>query len=273
MGVCRLSWPSGLTRLGICALVLAGCGKDSNIADPLTTQAPVEFGDGIELVTPADTLIRFFEEFTPVTINGRPAIPLRQLVGESVVPRPDLHGFRFIGTDGFYANMPGKEYGDNTWEQLALGHLDLIDFRVVFQTELDESLRKGHNVKYLIRVEVLRSLDVTWADGRKLAPVGELTPVTIPAGYPESGMDGLPLASFVSYSLPGDLTPSDFLYRVLSRTGASLPRLLTWEEVNATYYLPASDRVVMAEALGAAYQVDEPKTVRAEALSSGEPRR
>ena len=267
-----MSWPSGLARLSLCAVILAGCGRDSHIADPLTTETSVEFGDGIEVLTPADTLVRRFADFTPVTVNGRPAIPLRQLVGDSVVPRPDLHGYRFIGTDGFYANMPGKEYGDNTWDQLALGHLDLVDFRVVFQTELDETLRKGHNVKYLIRVEVLRSLDVSWPDGRKLAPVAEVPRVTVPPGYPDSGAEGILLASFVSYSLPGDLAASDFLFRVLSRSGASLPRLLSWEEVGATYYLPVSDRVVMAEALGAAYQIQEPKSVRLEAVGSGVPR-
>jgi hypothetical protein len=119
---------------------------------------------------------------------------------------------------------------------------------------------------------VLRSLDVSWPDGRKLAPLAEVPRVTVPPGYPESGTEGVLLASFVSYSLPGDLQTSDFLFRVLSRTGASLPRLLTWEEVTATYYLPASDRVVMAEALGAIYRLEEPKGVRLEAVGSGVPR-
>jgi hypothetical protein len=255
-----------LALAGLVAIssMLVGCGKDSYIPETSGPVAQVEFGEGIEVVTPTTTLVRLFADYTPITYNGRPAIPLQDLIGTDSVPFPDLYGYRFIGTDGFYANMPGKGYGDNTWSQLAIGYLDLIDVHVLFETALDPMLRKGHNVKWLIRVDVLRSIDVSWGDGHKLAPVTEVPPVTVPAGYPEAGTAGLLLADIVSSAIPGDVTPQDHLLRVLGRDGGGLPRLLTWEEAHSAYYLPGSDRIVMEESLGPAYQVTLPRTVRLE---------
>ena len=247
---------------------LSGCGRDSYIPETSGPVAQVEFGDGIEVVAPAGTTVRIFADSTPTTYNGRPAIPLQELIGADVVTHPDLYGYRFIGTDGFYANMPGKGYGDNTWSQLGIGYLDLVDFRVLFETALDPMLRKGHNVKYVIRVDVLRSIDVVWNDGRKLAPVEDVAPVTVPAGYPEAGTAGLLLADVLTLVLPDDIVPDNQLHRVLGRDGTGLPRLLTWEEMHAAYYLPGSDRIVLEEALGSAYQVQLPRSIRLEGGAS-----
>ena len=247
---------------------LAGCGRDSFVPETSDLLTQVDFGEGIEVAAPAGTSVRLFADYTPSTYNGRPAIPLQELVGADVVTHPDLYGYRFIGTDGFYANMPGKGYGDNTWSQLGIGYLDLVDIRVLFETTLDPMLRKGHNVKYVIRVEVLRSIDVAWSDGRKLAPVEDVAPVTVPAGYPEAGTAGLLLADVVTLVLPDDIVPDNQLHRVLGRDGTGLPRLLTWEEMHAAYYLPGSDRIVLEEALGSAYQVQLPRSIRLEGGAS-----
>ena len=245
-------------------LVLAGCGKDSCLTGPEAIVTAVDFGEGIEVVTPGGTLVRRFDDFAPVEFRGRPAIPLQDLIGVDAVDHPNLYGYRFIGTDGFYPNQKGKGYGDNTWEQLRLGHLDLTEVRVLFETEQDPNLRKGHNVKWLIRVEVLRSIDVVWSDGRKLAAVGEIDRVTVPGGYPKAGADALTLAGLVTNAGPADLEPDRFLYRVSSWQGTSLPRLLTWEEMGTTYFVPEGDLVVMPEVLGTAYQISQPKTIRLE---------
>jgi hypothetical protein len=250
------------------ACMLAGCGRDSYIPETSGPVAEIEFGDGIEVVTPAGTSVRLFADYTPATYNGRPAIPLRDLLGTDVVPFPDLYGYRIIGTDGYYANMPGKGYGDNTWSQVGIGYLDLVDYRVIFETTLDPMLRKGHNVKYVIRVEVLRSIDVVWRDGHKLTPVAEVPMVMIPVGYPEAGEAGLLLADVVTQVIPDDIVPADYLCRVLDRDGTSLPRLLTWEEMHAVYYLLSSDRVVMEESLGSAYQLEMPRSIRLEGSAS-----
>jgi hypothetical protein len=135
---------------------------------------------------------------------------------------------------------------------------------VSFETERDPSLRKGHNVKWLVRVEVLRSIDVAWNGGRKLAPVEEVAPGTIPDGFPEAGTPGLMLADVARHAAPADTPFENHLYRVLARDGTSLPRLLTWAEMHEAYYVPASDRIVMQEALGAAYQLSQPKLIRLE---------
>ncbi len=247
---------------------LAGCGRDSYIPETTGPVAQVEFGDGIEVVTPAGTWVRLFADHVPSAHNGRPAIPLQDLIGADVVSFPDVYGYRFIGTDGYYANMPGKGYGDNTWAQLGIGYVDLVDVRLVFETARDPMLRKGHNVKYVIRVEVLRSIDVVWSDGRKLAPVAEVPPVTIPEGYPGAGAEGLLLADVVTRVIPADIVPGDHVCRVLARDGTGLPRLLGWEEMHAVYYLPGSDRVVMEESLGPAYQVEMPRSIRLEGGAS-----
>jgi hypothetical protein len=251
--------------LALLAVLLPGCGKDSCISEPEVPQTAVEFGEGVEIITPSERVVRLFGDFTPTTFQGRPAILLRDLVGQDIVADPDLYGYRFMGVDGFYANQPGKAYGDNTWEQLAIGYLDLHDVGVVFQTELDPSLRKGHNVKWLVLVEVLRSVDVVWAGGRKLVAVAEVGTATVPEGYPDAGSAGVVLARLVEKAAPSGSLPDAFLYRVVSGDGSSLPRFLTWAELSATYYLPGEDRVVMAEALGSAYQLAKPKTIRMEA--------
>lgn len=250
------------------SLTLAGCGKDSYLPEETTAPSQVEFGEGIEVVTPSATLVRRFADRPQVTLNGRPTIRLQELIGSDAVSFPDLYGFRLIGTDGFYANMPGKRYGDNTWSQLGLGYLDLIPVRVVFDTARDPMLRKGHNVKWLIRAEVLRSIDVVWGDGRKLAPVQELRPDTVSAGYPGAGTPGLLLSDIVLHAAPGDLVPQNHLYRVIGRDGSELPRLLTWDEAHAAYYLLATDRVVLPEALGPAYQVNLPRSIRIEGIAA-----
>lgn len=251
--------------LVLITVALSGCGKDSYVTEPEGLNAAVQFGEGVEIITPADTVIRFFDEFTPTTYQGRPAILLEDLVGEDLVEFPDLYGYRLVGVDGYYPNQPGKEYGDNTWDQLAVGYLDLRDIGVLFETEQDPALRKGHNVKWLIRVDVLRAIDVVWPDGRKLAALSGLTRTTVPDVYPGADGEGVVLARFVDEAGPAEITPDGFLYRVLSRDGSSLPRLLTWAEMNATFYLPDEDEVVMAEALGPAYRVELPKTIRMEA--------
>ncbi len=260
----HLSLPLAPAILALAGFVLAGCGKDSYIPATAGPVAQIEFGEGIEVVTPGETLVRRFADYTPITHNGRPALPLQELIGADVVTHPDLHGYRFIGTDGFYANMPGKGYGDNTWSQLAIGHLDLLDIHVFFETALDPMLRKGHNVKWLIRVDVLRAIDVSWSDGRKLAPIAEVPSVTVPEGYPEAGAAGLRLSDIVSSVVPRDVSPQAHRHRVTGRDGASLPRLLTWEELQAAYYLPGSDRVVLSESLGPAYQVSLPRAIKLE---------
>ncbi|MBD3235340.1 MAG: hypothetical protein GF330_01385 [Candidatus Eisenbacteria bacterium] len=141
-------------------LLLGACGKDSYLTGATGPEASVAFGEGVEILPPGDSVIRRFADFTPIEHHGRPAIGLPTLVGSDLVGEPELYGYRLVGTDGFYANMPGKEYGDNSWDQLSLGHLDLTDFRVLFETERDPNLRKGHNVKWLIRIELLRAIDV-----------------------------------------------------------------------------------------------------------------
>jgi hypothetical protein len=261
-----------LAAIIVTALTVAGCGKDSCIPEPSSPAAQIEFGEGIEVVTLSGTLVRRFTDYSRVTYNGRPALPLQTLIGTDAIPFPDLYGFRFIGTDGFYANMPGKRYGDNTWSQLGIGYLDLVSVRVVFDTVRDPMLRKGHNVKWLIRVEVLRSIDVAWNDGRRLAPIVEITPDTVAAGYPGAGTPGLLLSDIVGHAVPGDLVPRDHLYRVIGRDGSELPRLLTWEEAQAAYYLLAGDRVVLRESLGPSYQVNLPRTIRIEG-GAGRPAR
>jgi len=255
-----------VAQIAAAAVVLAciGCGKDSYITATPGPDATVEFGDGIELIAPGDTLIHWFEDFEPITYQNRPALRLRELVGDELVAQPELYGYRLIGIDGFYANMPGKGYGDNTWEQLLIGYLDLSDFRVIFETERDPNLRKGHNVKWLIRVELLRSIDVDWGAARKLAPIAELEATTLPAGYDAEGEPAVPLTAVVSYSLPDDLTPEGFQYRVSARSGAGLPRLLTWAELETAYYLLSEDRVVLPAALGSAYALEEPWRIRLE---------
>jgi len=260
----RLIHLVAVTSLIAASVSFSGCGKDSYIPETSGPIAQVEFGDGIEVVTAAGTLIRHFADYTPVRYNGRPAIPLQDLIGADSVEFPDLHGYRFVGTDGFYANMPGKGYGDNTWSQLAIGYLDLVDIHVFFETALDPMLRKGHNVKWLIRVEVLRAIDVSWSAGRKLAPLADMTSEVVPPGFPEAGSPGHRLADIVAHVIPGDVVPQTRLYRVIGRDGASLPRLLTWEEMQNAYYLPGSDRVVLQESLGPAYQVGLPRTIRLE---------
>jgi hypothetical protein len=261
-------WPATdrlvLAVLILASLAVAGCGKDSYIPEPTTPVAQVEFGEGIEVVTPSGTVVRRFADQAQVTYGGRPAIPLQELVGTDAVSFPELYGFRFIGTDGFYANMPGKRYGDNTWSQLGIGYLDLVSVRVVFDTARDPMLRKGHNVKWLIRVEVLRSIDVAWDEGRRLAPVVEITPDTVTAGYPGAGTPGLLLSDIVRNAAPGALVPENHLCRVIGRDGSELPRLLTWEEMQAAYYLFTGDRVVLRESLGPSYQVNLPRTIRIE---------
>ena len=260
---------SGLvTMASLLVVVYAGCGKDSYFNESAGPAATVELGEGIEVITPADTLLRFFDDFTASTFQDRPAIPLQDLIGVDAVESPVLHAFRLIGTDGFYANMPGKGYGDNTWTQLSVGYLDLIDFGVVFQTELDPMLRKGHNVKWLIRVEVLRAIDVLWTDGRKPAPVRDIATVTLPDGYTASGDPGMTLASVVEHVCPSDLVLPDYLFRVRGAGGSSLPRLLTWEEMNRAYFVPELDRVLMPEELGSAYELADPQSIRLEVQDS-----
>ncbi len=255
----------GLCRMAAVLILFSGCGHDSYVTDPDIPQASVEFGDGIEIFTPTDTLIRYFEDFTPASYQDRPAVELQELIGGDIVTHTDLYGYRLIGVDGFYANQPGKEYGDNTWDQLGIGWLDLMDIKVIFETERDPTLKKGHNVKWLIRVEVLRSIDVVWPDGRMLAAVREVEPVTVPDGFPGAGAEGIVLASFVERADPSDLEPEDYFYRVTSEDGTRLPRLLTWEEMHETYYLSEEDRVVMSEVLGPAYRIDLPRTIELEA--------
>ncbi len=250
------------------ALVAGGCGKDSYISEPESIAAEVEFGSGVEIVTPTQTVPRYFADLDTITHNGRPAVGLRDLIGSDLLASPDLYGYRFIGTDGFYANMPGKKYGDNTWGQLEIGYLDLIDIHVLFETERDPNLRKGHNVKWLIQVQALRSIDVDWGEARKLAPIDEVASDTIPTGYPEAGAVGLMLTDIVGHVAPADLAAQNYLYRVLGEDGAALPRLLTWEEMHEAFYIRESDRIVMPEALGAAYQVQRPQTIRLEGSGS-----
>lgn len=252
------------TVLLAAGLGLTGCGRDSYVVEAGGPESMAVFGEGIDVAAPTGTVVRLFADHVPITHNGRPAIPLQELIGANVVPYPELYGFRLIGTDGFYANMPGKGYGDNTWQQLALGYLDLVDVHVVFETAQDPMLRKGHNVKWLIRAEVLRALEVSWSDGRKLAAVTEVPTTTVPEGYAEAGAAGLLLADVVAHVLPGDRVPGAHVYRLLGRDGTSLPRLLTWEEMHTAYYLPGSDRVVMLASLGAAYEVSRPRTIRVE---------
>lgn len=250
--------------LAFVALALAACGKDSYITDSPGPEASVEFGDGVEILSPADTTIRLFADFTPITWQGRPAIPLQTLVGSDRVGEPELYGYRIVGTDGFYANMPGKGYGDNTWEQLRIGVLDLNEVRVLFETERDPNLRKGHNVKYVIRVELLRSIDVDWGERRKLAPLAELETVALPEAYEGAGAEAVCLASAVEYALPGDLDPADYQYRVQALDGSSLPRLLTWPELASAYHVLAVDAVVLPASLGPAYRLSSPKRIRLE---------
>ncbi|MBU1699452.1 MAG: hypothetical protein KJ831_04835 [Candidatus Eisenbacteria bacterium] len=252
-------------RIFLLLLFFSGCGKDSYLSESAGPTASIEFGEGIEVVTPHETVLRIFDDFTPTTHQNRPALPLRELVGEDAVVKPDLYGYRFIGTDGFYPNMPGKGYGDNTWAQLQYGYLDLADIRVDFDTERDPELRNGHNVKWLIQVQLLRSIDVQWSGGRKLATLRELDAEIIPDAYQQAGEEGLTLANVVNSAAPADIVYESFLYRVLSRENESLPRLLTWEEMSATYYVLESDSVVMLEALGPTYQISEPKSIRMEA--------
>jgi hypothetical protein len=241
-------------------VALAACGKDSAITEAAGPTVEIEFAEGVEIHTPSDTLARYFDNFAATAYQGRPAIALRELLG-GVVAQPELYGYRFIGTDGYYANMPGKEYGDNTWSQLGIGYLDLIDIRIAFDTDADPALRKGHNVKWVIRVDVLRAIDIVWPAGRKLAAVDEVDTTLIPEGYPGAGTSGLRLDDVILLGLPDDLPPESYLYRLRAPDGSELPRLLTWTETRETYYLPDEDRVVMAEALGSAYQVAQPRTV------------
>ncbi len=263
---CR--WGARERFLCLAAAILisfSGCGKDSYISEPDVPQVTLEFGDGIDIITPSGKTVRYFDDFAPATYQGRPAIPLQQLIGGDTVTYPDLYGYRLIGVDGFYANQPGKEYGDNTWSQLGIGWLDLMDIKVIFETERDPTLKKGHNVKWLVLVEILRSIDIVWPEGRKLAAVEEVSNVTIPEGYPGAGTDGILLASFVEKANPSNVDPEAHLYRVSSIDGTELPRLLTWEEMHHAYYIPDEDRVVMAEALGSAYQIHLLETIELEA--------
>lgn len=265
--------PFGRTKQRLCTaglllLALAGCGHDSYITESPGIQTTVEFGEGIEVLAPTDTLIRRFDDFSTTTYNGRPAILLRHLIGDDLVASPDLYGYRLYGTDGFYANMPGREYGDNTWAQLGYGYLDLVDFRVVFEKDQDAMLRNGHNVKWLIRAELFRSIDIAWSEGHKLAPVSEVATTTIPEGYEGAGTSGLMLSTIVSTTVPTDVNPMLYTYRVLASGGASLPRPLNWEEMGEAYYLLESDRIVMRAELGSAYQVAAPQTIRLEGSGS-----
>lgn len=224
----------------------------------------MEFGEGVEIISPADTTIRLFATFDPVIWQGRQAIPLQTLVGSDRVASPTLYGYRLIGTDGYYANMPGKGYGDNSWDQLRIGYLDLTQLRALFEAGRDPNLRQGHNVKFVVRVELLRSIDVDWGARRKLAPLVELESLALPEGYEESGAAAVCLARAVEYALPGDLDPADYQYRVQASGGASLPRLLTWLEVGAAYHLLEADAVVLPTALGPAYRLASPMRIRLE---------
>ncbi len=256
-----------LLVLSLVLILCGGCGKDSYITRTAGPEVSVEFGTGIELVTATETCPCLFDEFPATTFNGHPAISLKDLIKPGLVAYPELYGYRFIGTDGFYANMPGKGYGDNSWSQLSFGYLDLTDFSVIFQTQHDSNLRNGHNIKWLIQIQLLRSIDICFDNTHKLSSVEELDTVTLSGDYADAGAEGIALIHLVIQAIPANLDPEASLYRVQARTGDSLPRLLSWTEMETAFYLPATDIIALPASLGDAYQLEQPLRITLEELA------
>jgi len=192
------------------------------------------FRDAVETVTLNDLQI--------VELEGEQTVKLTDVL-ESVffdsliIKYPEIFVYRIIGSDGFYAERKG--YGDNTWYHLQHGYLRLDTKLAIFEDGL-EGIVKGHGVKDVAEIEILRKINVTaqtsLLDTSAVYLIDDLTEV-IYSNAEEAEYDGekgVKLSEIIGLLTD---TPESFYYKLEGADGWISPLEFTWAEMQTAYFL------------------------------------
>ncbi len=235
----RFSWVTLISfMLGMGVLV--GCDDDGDNGGN---------GGGTDPVTVTITLgnnslevnLRDLQSFE---IEGLEADSLNNLIPDDFIDPwvdPDtvewdmrpLHGYRPVGSDGFNPH-DDRGYDDLYWEWMSLGFIFVETRNVIFPDSLID-LPGAFNVNDTNEFLIFRKLNVIVPFDSFLVEFDDITPT--PVLNPDSVMENaLPLSDFLPDTIV-TLGPENYAYKVRGMDGFPSNRPLTWEQLQAGYWL------------------------------------
>ncbi len=129
-------------------------------------------------------LQKHFSELPHINVGGIEAIQASEFITTSDLPLEtddngnklyQLYGYRFIGSDGFYAHKKGSP--DNTWDQLEFGYIDVSTRDVFWDTTLGLSSR--YNIRDVDTLKVIRQFWVVGDTDSVQVPIDDCDTVTV----------------------------------------------------------------------------------------------
>jgi hypothetical protein len=228
----------------LCFALMTGCDKDN-------PSAPTDQENYLWIHFNADSTKIEFETLPKIDADGEEAIQLSSFIDTSLIhPFRDkngnpyesrkLYSYQIVGEDGFSASV--KDYSNNTWEHLTLGHILTATRRVVFPDDKID-LAGAYDVKSARHIYIYRKFDVITPDTATFIELQTLTSTSV------TNLDGqvenaLQLKDFIT---PLVITPENQQYnlRTLDDFGPTID--LTWDQFQTGYWLLTSEKTMFSD--------------------------
>ncbi len=202
-------------------LIVFGCSRPIK---PKSAFITVKLGDM--------TFTRYFDVMPKADFEGDEAIRLSDFIDSIVTERPQIHAYRVIGTDGFYARLKGSP--DNVWEHMQKGYLKLSNRRAAFDQSL--GLEGRYYVKDVAGIELLRKIETKLEEDQdfsfSLIVDMQTAAYSDPANAFYDGRLGVRLADFVDTLVSA---PEDYAYQLVSVSGEN--RTFSWSELQTGWWI------------------------------------
>ncbi len=223
------------------------------IALTTCSQTPVEESKYITVELENVQVQKYFSDLPHVNVGGVEAIQASQFVtttDELPIETDDdgnrlyqLYGYRFIGSDGFYAHKKGSP--DNLWSQLEYGYIDVSTRDVFWDTTL--GLPSRYNIKDVDTLKLLRQFWVISDTDSVQVPIDDCDTVTV-----EDTLC-VPLVSILAASDTAFVLDSSATYTLVAVDGYS--KDVTGAQLATGYWNTVSRKVKFVPDIGSGYRV------------------
>jgi len=198
-----------------------------------------------------DSIKRVFADLAKIDADGEEAIQLSSFIDTTLIPlfkdkngnlheTRRLYSYQIVGDDGFSASV--KNYANNIWEHLLLGHILTETRQTVFPDDKID-LAGAYNVKSARHIYIHRKFDVVTPDTTTFV---ELRTASQQAVTNLEGQNEKALA-LTDFILPFVTAPENQHYnlRTLDDFGPSAD--LNWDKFQTGFWLLTSEKTMFTD--------------------------
>jgi len=239
----------------IATILINGCSKEDN---PFI---PQDEGSYLWIHFGTDSSKVHFKDLVSFDVDGLDAIKLNNFVSTELIPAFEdkdgnlyesrkLYSYQLVGDDGFSASVKG--YPNNTWDQLAAGHIIVDTRQIVFPDDILD-LAGAYNVKDASHLYIHRKFDIVTADTTAFIEIRTIDDQRI-HNHNNILENAIPLKECIADYVTDY---ENHTYNIKAIDGFGPSEDLTWNYYNKGFWLLESEETIFNDAtlVGGRYKI------------------